>query len=110
VSAPSRLGIDRQQRYNGSESQTHPTNRIIRTLSKCLNPVCSAPFRYLREGRIFNLEIPASPSASGPARRRELFWLCGRCSSTMTVALRHGSATVEPRFLELVSGERVEQS
>jgi len=66
-------------------------------LSKCLNPVCSA--RYLREGRIFHLEIPLSSTTSGPARRRALFWLCGPCSSTLIVALRHGAPAVEPRFL-----------
>lgn len=78
-------------------------------LSKCLNPVCSASFRYLREGRIFHLEIPLPTTTSAPARRRELFWLCGSCSSTLIVALRHGAPAVEPRFLELPSGERVEQ-
>jgi hypothetical protein len=79
-------------------------------LSKCLNPICSASFRYLREGRIYNLEIPVSPAAPGPAKRRELFWLCSQCSSTMIVVLRHGSGAVKPRFLELVSGECLEQS
>jgi hypothetical protein len=40
-------------------------------LSKCLRPVCSAPFRYLREGRVFHLEIPSTEEARTVARRRE---------------------------------------
>jgi len=58
VSAPSRLGID------ASNDTTVRKVRLIHEQDhsnalQCLNPVCSAPFRYLREGRIFNLEIPA---------------------------------------------------
>jgi hypothetical protein len=33
---------------------------VFPMLSKCLNPTRSAPFRYLREGRIFH---PGSPVA-----------------------------------------------
>jgi hypothetical protein len=79
-------------------------------LSKCLNPACSTPFRYLRDGRIYNLTLP-QPTASAPkASRRELFWLCGRCMTTLTISIRNGAVSVEPRFLELPSGERIEQS
>jgi hypothetical protein len=79
-------------------------------LSKCSNPLCTAPFRYLRNGRLFHLEIPVPPANPGPARRLERFWLCAQCCSTLTVVLKGSTATVQPRFLELVSGERVEQS
>lgn len=50
-------------------------------LSNCLNPARSAPFRYLREGRIFHLEIPstgetpawpAAANTSGYAHRAAL--------------------------------------
>jgi hypothetical protein len=79
-------------------------------LPKCLNPTCSAPFRYLREGRIFHLEIPSTGETPALARRREYFWLCGPCCSTFTVVVRDGAGMVQRRFLELVSGERVEQA
>jgi hypothetical protein len=78
-------------------------------LSKCLNPACSTPFRYFRDGRIFNLETPLSSDSDGTARRREFFWLCGPCSVTMKVSLRNGAPIVEQRFLQLISGELLEQ-
>ncbi|MGC2193561.1 MAG: hypothetical protein WA628_02725 [Terriglobales bacterium] len=77
-------------------------------LSKCLNPTCSAPFRYLRDGRIFQLGIPA-PEDSGAARRREYFWLCGRCCASFTVVVKDGTGAVKSRVLELSLDERLEQ-
>lgn len=78
-------------------------------LSKCLNPACSTPFRYFRNGKIFNLEMPSSSGSQGNDRRREFFWLCGPCSITMRVTLRNGIPVVEQRFLQLISGELLEQ-
>ncbi len=59
-------------------------------LSKCANPACSTPFRYLRDGKLFEIEskVGAEPSAVGErktVRRVEFFWLCGECSSEFTV-------------------------
>ena len=62
-------------------------------LAKCANPDCSTPLVYLREGKIFMVEspqtrlevlnsIPAKPKA---VNRVEHFWLCGPCSSDMTL-------------------------
>jgi len=78
-------------------------------LSKCLNAACGEPFRYLRQGRIFYLEVPPSSESPEP-HRREYFWLCERCCTTLTVVIRDGVGTVQPRFLQLPSGEVVEQS
>jgi hypothetical protein len=78
-------------------------------LSKCLNPLCSAPFRYLREDRIFHLEISSTGGAPAVARRREYFWLWGRCCATFTVVVKDGAGTVQPRLLELASAERLER-
>lgn len=78
-------------------------------LSKCLNPACSTPFRYFRNGKIFNLEMSSSPGSRGKERRSEFFWLCGPCSITMKVTLRDGIAVVQQRFLQLISGELLEQ-
>ena len=72
-------------------------------LSKCLNPACTASFRYLRDGRIFQLEIPPSPNSSSPFRRREYFWLCGSCCSTMTVVLQDGHGSVQATYQDFVS-------
>lgn len=45
-------------------------------LSRCLNPSCSAQFRYLHEGRIFKVEqVVASPADSEPQQGRTLLAL-----------------------------------
>lgn len=62
-------------------------------LSKCANPRCTTPFRYLHEGKLFRVEIPTAlgnsktPAENGrkPPKRTELFWLCDPCSALMTV-------------------------
>jgi hypothetical protein len=60
-------------------------------VSKCANPVCSASFRYFREGRLFEIEVTsakrADPSSSErkPHRKVEYFWLCSRCATELTV-------------------------
>lgn len=62
-------------------------------LAKCANPSCSTPLVYLREGKIFMVESPQSPlnlvdplpTKLKVANRVEHFWLCGPCSSEMTL-------------------------
>jgi len=58
-------------------------------LSKCANPACSTPFRYLRDGKLFeiqtNTEDVNSLGSRKPVRRVEFFWLCGSCSTELTV-------------------------
>ena len=66
-------------------------------LSKRLNPACSRKFLYLREGRIFKLEVPL-PGSSGYTHRRELFWLCSPCAKTLMVVARENRPAVMPRF------------
>ena len=65
-------------------------------IAKCANPGCSAPFRYLREGRIFQVDRDAAGhrivgpfliAETGPPHRLEHFWLCGVCARTMTLAV-----------------------
>ena len=77
-------------------------------VAKCLNPTCSATFRYLSDGRIFHLEIPVAGD-SGTSRRREYFWVCDRCCANFTVVLKNGTPALQSRFLQLMSGERLEQ-
>lgn len=58
-------------------------------LSKCANPACSTPFRYLRDGKLFEVEsqgpVQTATGVSKPVRRVEFFWLCGQCSAELTV-------------------------
>jgi hypothetical protein len=59
-------------------------------LSKCANPACSQPFRYLRDGKLFEIETNATSDSSAvgerkPSRRVEFFWLCGQCSTELMV-------------------------
>jgi hypothetical protein len=62
-------------------------------LAKCANPSCSTPLIYLREGKIFMVEPPPSQfdvQGAVPIRpkvpsRVEHFWLCGPCSSELTL-------------------------
>ena len=58
-------------------------------LSKCANPTCSTPFRYLRDGKLFEIESKVGePSAVGErkaVRRVEFFWLCGKCAEELMV-------------------------
>jgi hypothetical protein len=77
-------------------------------LAKCANPACTAPFLYLREGKLYQIETGAEiPSKAGehnqgasaqderkPARRLEFFWLCGRCARQMTLAFDRGRGVV----------------
>ena len=68
-------------------------------LSKCANPTCSAGFRYLRQGRIFNLEVrPPSCGGDGEARHKvEHFWLCEHCATMMEVVWENGMVSTRPQ-------------
>jgi hypothetical protein len=79
-------------------------------LSKCLNPACTSPFRYFRDGRIYQLEMTTSSGEPVSTRRREFFWLCGNCCAAFTVVLRDGQGCVQARYLELPTGEMAEES
>jgi hypothetical protein len=71
-------------------------------LSKCANPACSKTFLYLRQGKLFRLEVSldndpetdtaASYQESSTSRlRHEYFWLCESCSRTLQVISENGS-------------------
>jgi hypothetical protein len=87
-------------------------------LQKCANPSCTAPFRSLREGKLFLAETPsqdANHSFEGARRkmpRREHFWLCAACSTSFTLCfdIDRGMLTIPltdhraPRFLVRAAG------
>lgn len=58
-------------------------------VNNCANPQCAKPLHYLREGRIFVFDVPASGTAfsAGEKRPRHLehYWLCGQCSQLFQV-------------------------
>jgi hypothetical protein len=70
-------------------------------LSKCANPVCSNTFLYLRQGKLFRLEVPVgdqtAPDGSVNAKtspngrlRDEYFWLCETCCPDFKVVCEQG--------------------
>jgi len=69
---------------------------------KCANPACSAPFQYLRDGKLFHMDFSSSPHGSKlvgrakPAQRVENYWLCGPCSTSHTVVMRGGKVKTIP--------------
>ncbi len=55
-------------------------------VSKCANPGCSSIFRYLHEGKLF--QVPAkSVLDSDTSRHDEFFWLCSDCSKLFTIVV-----------------------
>ena len=72
-------------------------------VSKCANPGCSAPFQYLRDGKVFQLEVrgqsspgPQLLNAGKPSAHLEHFWLCGACASTLTLLVDKGQVVTVP--------------
>jgi hypothetical protein len=62
-------------------------------LSKCANPGCSESFRYLGEGRLFQVERTVKVEGSGgKARKIEHYWLCSRCSQAMRIGILENEA------------------
>jgi hypothetical protein len=64
-------------------------------LYKCANESCNAPFRHLREGKLFQVETeffsghdaPSHAARKGrSARRVEHYWLCDACSPFVTLS------------------------
>jgi hypothetical protein len=62
-------------------------------LHKCANPACKAPFRSLREGKLFLAENHVSERGDRKPRR-EHFWLCAPCSAQYTLRFDEKSGMV----------------
>src|SRR5690242_2245614 len=67
-------------------------NQESAMLSKCLNPLCSAPFRYLHEGRVFNIDLVSPDHAQEGSRFHHIehYWLCSSCALHFKVVVEHG--------------------
>jgi hypothetical protein len=83
-------------------------------LSRCANPECGTPFRYLNQGLMFvaewansgdTCELTAGPVAK-PWGRQEMFWLCDRCRRTLTLSMRGSEVVAVPRLKVRPAGER----
>ena len=61
-------------------------------LSKCANPGCSELFRYLGEGRLFQVERTLRTEGNKSARKIEHYWLCRQCSQEMRVGVLENEA------------------
>jgi len=80
-------------------------------ISKCANPNCGAPFRYLREGKLFQLYTGSDPGldpvpAGGPSGEKssrpmgmEYYWLCGRCAATLRLEFEKKNGTAIVRLV-----------
>ncbi len=68
-------------------------------LSKCANVRCSEKFLSLHKGRLFHL-VPSPEIAKASPRieasLQERFWLCERCSQTMTLIWAGARVQVVP--------------
>jgi hypothetical protein len=86
-------------------------------LAKCANPTCSAPFRRLTEGKLFQVETQYPADDQRLSRKNRLthhvehYWLCSECArlvtlafhedrGIMTVPLAQGNFTRRVRMVE----------
>jgi hypothetical protein len=62
-------------------------------VSTCGNPGCSAPFRRLKEGRLFIIEPRdrAHSEAGCSSSRLEFFWLSEQCTPRFTMSVGPGN-------------------
>ena len=67
-------------------------------VSKCANPLCSAPFRTLRKGRLVVLHlrqpVPRGTLAEADVKDFGPFWLCEECSDRFTLLVKPGRECV----------------
>jgi len=85
-------------------------------LSKCANPGCGAPFRYLNEGTVYVAEwceegdvcvLTDSAHVAGKRwTRLEMFWLCSPCNRSVTLTVKANEVVAVSRALVLAQGRR----
>ena len=67
--------------------------------SHCANPDCAVPLRLLRDGRLYQFEVrpqaaDVAIASAKPSRSLSHFWLCGECSSKLTLVFDQFKAVV----------------
>lgn len=73
-------------------------------LGKCANPSCDIPFRYLRGGKLYLVDLAntageehADSFGRHQPHQTSYFWLCDDCSARMSVVMnREGAAVIQP--------------
>ena len=82
------------QKFNRGElAFLERRSRGVAVLNKCANPACSAQFRYLHQGKLFEVEIQyaESPTVDGQTKavhgkgHAERCWLCDDCAAYVTL-------------------------
>jgi hypothetical protein len=69
-------------------------------LQKCANPGCAAPFRHRSSGKFYRVRIDQEGDiqilavSSHHALRPDYFWLCRRCSTTVSIKFDHAEGLV----------------
>jgi len=76
-------------------------------VTKCANPTCCIPLRYLRDGRLFQFEVRSRGEFRRVSRQVAHFWLCGKCSSSLTLIFE---ASTGIRVVPLVPLHAIEPS
>jgi hypothetical protein len=82
-------------------------------LAKCANPTCSAPFRRLTEGKLFQVETQyPAPDERVPRKNRlthhiEHFWLCSECARLVTLAFHEDRGLITVPLAERAITKRV---
>ncbi|MGH9501202.1 MAG: hypothetical protein ACRD3L_18840 [Terriglobales bacterium] len=64
-------------------------------LKKCANPGCDKPFRRLEDGKLFLVEVEASPTPrtageGGGLPQLQYYWLCDLCALVLTLSFEAG--------------------
>jgi len=68
-------------------------------LKKCVNPECSAQFRYLHEGKLFCLVRDSSRAQDSRTRHSsemEWVWLCSECAGLFKLVREESELSVIP--------------
>ena len=92
-----RLGIAPIVGSRLSEAGDVSLERNCGMVTKCLNPLCGAPFQYLRSGKLFLLNSRDYRGGRKDVHRgAEYFWLCDSCAAKMTLNLKGLNPEVIP--------------
>ena len=52
-------------------------------VSKCANESCGAPFRYMRQGKLFPIDVEFEDASGHRQRKTRYIWLCPICAQSM---------------------------
>ena len=92
ISTASLLNHDNQLRLRPADAWENRKEFLV--VQKCANPVCDTQFRYLHQGKLFEVETQyrhssASEPQRGPKNGKghvELYWICDRCAAHVVLS------------------------